>query len=116
MKAKNTRREHQVRSQIVSLLLELGFPVHRIGFQCLCIILRYSIQNDILQLCKDVYPYTAQQLEISDWRAVEHGVREAIVHAWNHGDIAVWHKYFPYADKAPSNKVFILTLSEYLRQ
>lgn len=107
--------ESQQQAHAVRLLQELGIPCHLLGYQQLCIALPSYAQNSTQSLSKELYPIIAEQLLIPDWRAVEHAMRSAILHAWLHGDPTVWKRYFPRSQKAPSNKIFLATLSEYLK-
>lgn len=60
------------------ILHELGIPVHRIGYNQLCIaIARYS-QNPAQILTKEVYPFVSSFYGHSDWHPVEHSIRLAM--------------------------------------
>lgn len=96
------------------MLHELGVPVHRVGYPQLCVGIPRFAENKTQSLTKDLYPYIADHFGHFDWRSTEHAMRLAILHAWDHGDPAAWAKYFPGLQKAPSNKLFISTLAEYL--
>lgn len=96
------------------MLLELGIPAHRVGYRQLCAAVPYFAENKDRCLTKDVYPYVADTLGYSDWRAVEHSVRQVILDAWRRRNRAVWERYFSNGRKPPSSKQFIATLAEYL--
>lgn len=95
------------------VLRELGIPVHRIGYNQLCLaIARYS-QDPAQILTKEVYPFVSSYYGYSDWHPVEHSIRLAILYAWNNGNPDAWARYFPGLQKSPSNKQFIATISEF---
>ena len=101
-------------AQINHILLELGIPIHRVGYRQLCTAIPYFARNNAQSLTKEVYPYTASVLGYSDWRAVEHSVRQVILTAWNKRNNEIWQRYFPDSRKPPSSKRFIATLAEYI--
>jgi len=104
----------QENNSSAKLLRELGIPRHRLGFSLLCLALpRYAVSEN-LSLSKELYPQIAQTLSLSDWRAAEHAIREVIHYAWLHRDPEVWGRYFPQFEKAPSNKVFLAALEDYI--
>ena len=104
-----------MQKDIIEILMELGFPAHRVGFGQLCrAVERYALDSSQL-LSKELYPAIAQELGYYDWRAVEHSIRDVIVSAWKRRDAATWGKYFPGCRKAPSNKRFVATLAQFLR-
>lgn len=96
------------------MLLELGFPAHKIGYDALCIgIPRFALDKR-QSLSKDLYPYIAEKLDIAEWRSVENDIRRIISEAWENRNPAIWDKYFPGLKRAPTNKRFIATLAKYL--
>ena len=101
--------------RMVSILLELGIPVHRVGYKQLCVAIPAYAEDDAQTLSKELFPYVAAKLGYCDWRAVEHSIREAIVYAWKRRDPAVWSRYFTNCRKAPSNKLFIATIASRIR-
>ena len=101
--------------QAMDMLHELGFAVHRIGYKQLCIAIPYFAQDDTRSITKEVYPFVADSLRYSDYRAAESAIRRSIYQAWKHRNPMVWGKYFLYQDKHPTNKVFIATLAERLK-
>lgn len=100
----------------IDLLNEFRFPVHRIGCKQLRIAIPMYAEDSTQCLTKNIYPHIGKVLNCSDWRAVEHSIRDVIVCAWENGDRAAWDKYFPEYKKPPSNKVFIATIAEYARK
>ena len=99
----------------VSMLLELGIPAHRIGYTQLCIAIPHFSKNKMQCLASELYPFVAESFGYSDWRAVEHTIRDIISDAWETRDPDVWKKYFPGCTEAPTNKQFIATLAEYIK-
>ena len=100
---------------VLGMLMELGIPLHRVGCKALCSAIPRFRDDDMQTLSKELYPAVAAELGCSDWRAVEHAIRDVIVCAWKRRDPAVWAKYFPGCRKPPSNKRFIATLAQFVR-
>lgn len=98
----------------------LNFQTHLDGYHQLCVGLPMALQNPRQTLTKQLYPAIARELEVSDWRAVEHSIRKAICNAWQQRDDVVWSKYFPPDTHGkipcPSNKQFISRLAQMLQQ
>ena len=67
-----------------------------------------------ISLSKELYPFIASRMQLSDYRAVEHSIRQAIHQGWEHRDPEIWNQYFPDDSKCPSNKIFLAVLSEFL--
>lgn len=110
----NTISDTQVREAAKACLWELNIPVNQVGYRELYIgIPRYG-ENPMQSFSGELYPYIAEELGISDWRAVENGIRRVIRKAWNRRDPEVWERYFPSLTEAPSNSLFIATLAERL--
>ncbi len=98
------------------ILLELGIPVHQDGYIQLCIGIPHFALDPRQSLSKELYPYIAAQFGGVSPEDVESSTRRAIKNAWNRRDPDVWEKYFPRLHKAPSNLVFIATVTEHLRK
>ena len=64
------------------MLFELGIPVHRAGYRQLCLAIPRFAQNKSQSLTKELYPYIAQTLGHSDWRAVEHARKRKQLVPW----------------------------------
>ena len=104
------------RIRVRSMLRELNFAVHRTGYRHLITaIIRYT-QDDGQSLSKELYPYVARSFGYSDWRAVEHSIRTSICHGWSNRNPVIWNYYFPGLRRAPTNKQFIATLAEMLKE
>ena len=104
------------RTCVSRMLRDLNFAVHRTGYRHLITaIIRYT-QDDSQCLSKEIYPHVARSFGYSDWRAVEHSIRTSIHQAWRHRDPAVWNSYFPGLPHPPTNKHFIATLAEMLKE
>ena len=102
-------------AQIGSVLNELGFPPHRVGYKQICIAVPCYAQDFTQSLIKEIYPYIARVLGYTDWRPVEHAIRCSIHDAWNARESSSWDILFPNCKRAPSNKQFIATLAEHLQ-
>ena len=103
-----------IEEKVKQLLYDLSVaPYHR-GYRRLCLALPYFARDPEQSLAKELYPHIAAETGTTPC-SVEASIRRAILHAWNHGDRAVWQTYFPGITKAPSNQVFIATVAEYLK-
>lgn len=100
---------------IRSTLRVLSIPVHRKGYRQLTIAIVCFAKDDAQSITKELYPAVAKITGIQDWRLVERDIRTVIQYAWANRDSSTWDIYFPGADKAPSNKIFISTLSDLLQ-
>ena len=100
---------------IQNTLRILGIPVHRKGYRQLAIAIDCYTRDNTQSITKELYPAVAQITGIQDWRLVERDIRTVIQYAWANRDSSVWDIYFPVVDKAPSNKIFISTLSDLLQ-
>lgn len=97
------------------ILRELRFGVHRRGYkQLLLLVPCYALDNE-QSMSKELYPYAADYFGYAAWQPVEHAVRVAILDAWEQRDPALWEQYFPGLRKPPSNKRFIATLAERIK-
>lgn len=101
--------------QTKRMLDELRIPVHRNGYKQLCVAIPLFVLDPFQSLNKELYPRVAMQLNCTDGRAVEHCIRDCILWAWAHRDPEVWAQYFPYSEKAPTNKQFLSVLAERLK-
>lgn len=97
------------------MLLELGIPVHRVGYKLLCEAVPQYAADDWQTATKDLYPSLAKRFGLTNGNAAERPIRCAIAAAWENRDPAVWAQYFPRQEKVPSNMVFIATLAERLK-
>ena len=98
------------------ILLDLGIPTNRNGYQMLYIAIPHFVQDPHQAITKELYPYVAERCDHSTPDAVERAIRTTIKDAWLHRDTDIWEQYFPGCTKQPSNKQFIATLAEHLRQ
>lgn len=99
-----------------TMLHDLNFPVHRLGYSHLILAISRYAQGDLPSLTKELYPFVAKRLGYTDWRSIEHTIRCAIADAWANGDPQAWALYFPRCSKAPSNKQLIAALAERVQQ
>ena len=100
---------------ITHRLMELGIPIHRVGFRQLCMAIAIYAEDTSRLLSKEIYPVIAAELGFPDWRSVEHAIRDVVVYTWKRRDNAVWEKYFPGCKSAPTNKRFIATFAQYIQ-
>lgn len=115
----NTKFEAQVerlREPASYMLVHvLRFPVYRIGYNYLILLICCFSVDSTLSLTKELYPFVAGYFGASSWKAVEHAVRIIILVAWEQRDEQVWEEFFPGATQPPTNKQFIATLAERLK-
>lgn len=111
-------QQSDVQSQIVFHLQTMGFQTRLEGYRQLCIGIALFAQNPNILLCKELYPAIANQLNLSDPRAVERSIRKSIEDAWLHKNSVIWEKYFqPGANgiiPCPTNKTFLARIAEIL--
>ena len=100
----------------IEMLHKLNIGIHRLGYRHLTVAVPCFALDDNQSLTKELYPSVADSCGCADWHSVERSIRTAIRAAWNHRDPAVWEQFFPNQAKAPSNKQFIATLAERLKQ
>ena len=98
-----------------NMLHELQISIRRLGYKQLTIAVPCYALDDRQSLSKELYPYVANYFGYDDWHPVEHTIRVAILDAWERRNPEVWEKYFPGIKKPPSNKLFIATLAEQLK-
>ena len=99
-----------------AMLHELSCPIHRFGYDYAILAVTRYAKGDMQSLSKELYPYIAGRFGYADWHPIERSIRTAISNGWANGDPLVWNQYFPNVEKAPSNKLFIVTLAERLQQ
>ncbi len=104
-----------IQKQTRHMLRELGFSTRHTGYKALCVAIPKYAQNNTLSMTKELYPSLRKQFGYESPSAIERPIRYAISEAWEHGRANVWEQYFPGAEKAPSNSIFIATLAEYLQ-
>ena len=104
-----------VPEQVLADLWRLSVPVHLSGYRCLCVAIPIFAQDISQSMCNELYPAVAKKLKYMDWRAVEFAIRRTIFFAWEHRDSEVWEEYFPGAKKVPTNKQFIVTLTQRIK-
>lgn len=109
-----SRRSSELQYVISPILHELGIPVHRVGYKHLSMAIQLYAQNDSQSLTKELYPRIADAFGYSEWHPVEHGIRLALLQAWDNRMPRTWERYFPCSRKCPSNKQFIATIVEFL--
>lgn len=103
----------------VAMLLELGVPTKRIGFDYLKNAIVLFCEDPTQMITKGIYPAVGQLYtpEASPFQ-VEQAIRTAVNDAWENRDEVVWNYYFP-ADghgntKKPPNAEFISRMGRFL--
>lgn len=101
-------------------LQKLNFQSHLDGYRQICAGLPLFAKDPHQLMSKELYPVIARELNVTDWRAVEHSIRKSIRTAWGHRNPDIWDQYFPLeADGrsvCPSNKYFLTRLLEKILQ
>ena len=104
-------------TEVDNVLLNIGFQCGRSRYTCIyhAILLKYY--NKSGDSVKYLYSEVRKLCGKKSIEVVEKAIRDAIRHAWKHGDIDVWRMYFPMCDRegCPSNEVFIDRISLALR-
>ena len=111
LEEQRTRLEEATRKMLHSL----QFSVHLIGYSSLVVLIPCYRLDNTQGLSKELYPFVAAHCGYPSGQAVEHGVRVAILDAWDRRDPEAWEEYFPGMKKPPTNKHFIATLAERLK-
>ncbi len=96
-------------TEIDSVLLHMGFQCGRSRYNCIyqAILLKYCGKDG--DSVKYLYSEVRKLCGKKSIEVVEKAIRDAIRHAWEHGDPEVWSLYFPLCEKegCPSNEIFI---------
>ena len=114
-KAQNSSLPADPEEMTARLLYELNVPPYRAGYKQLLMAIPLFAKDPNQSLSKEIYPKVAERLAYSDWKAVEHSIRDVIFTAWKNRNPFVWNDYFPNDKKPPSNKLFIATLAGRLK-
>ncbi|MBR4289516.1 MAG: sporulation initiation factor Spo0A C-terminal domain-containing protein [Oscillospiraceae bacterium] len=103
------------RRSVCIVLRRLRFPVYRIGYKYLVLLICCFSVDSSLSLTKELYPFVADYCGASSWKAVEHAVRVVIQVAWEQGSREIWEEFFPGAVQPPTPKQFIATVAEFIK-
>ena len=105
--------------KVENFLRYLGFYPHLNGYKMLVTGISIKIDNPHMPLTKGLYTQVAQVWG-TDWKQVEHAIRNCIENAYKRRNDWVWRMYFPYD---PDNKVghlknavFLSCVAGYLRE
>lgn len=96
------------------ILHRLGFAPHHAGYRILLAAIPLYAGNRNRYITKELYPELAKQFGYFKIAGVERSIRYAISEAWANGDRDLWSYMFPSSDKAPSNTLFLATISDSL--
>lgn len=112
--------EHDVETEVTSLIHEIGVPAHIKGYQYLREAIMMSIQDiEMLNaITKQLYPGIAKKYDTTPSR-VERAIRHAIEVAWSRGRIDTIDQIFGYSihngKGKPTNSEFIAMISDRMR-
>lgn len=105
-------------TEIDSMLLYMGFQCGRSRYNCIyhAILLKYYGKDG--DSAKYLYSEVRKLCGKKSIEVVEKAIRDAIRHAWEHGDLQVWGMYFPMCEQegCPSNEVFIARIALALKK
>ena len=103
------------RRDTTQMLMELGMPNDRVGFQHLLVGLPLLVGQRDQRMGKELYDTIALH-NGGNYRSVEKTIRDAIHKAWDSGNRAAWQTYFPDFDRCPQNKEFLFRMTDLLAQ
>lgn len=96
---------------IISLLIELGVPTNKLGFELLKYAIDLQNKNPTRALKNDIYLEISLHYQQNSENQVEQAIRDAIKKAWKEGNRAAWEMYFSCDGRAlkskPPNREFI---------
>lgn len=108
-----------LRYGVVAILLELGLPAHRIGYQYIkeAILLFYEEPAHLLM--NGIYQAVGERIDpTAGEKQIEQAMRSVIDQAWRNRDSQVWKLYFPQDErgriKRPSNSEFVSRIACFL--
>lgn len=102
--------------QVLCDLRKLNIPMHLAGYRYLCVAIPLFAQDISQSICNELYPTVAKAMGYKDWRTVEFSIRRVIRAAWKYREVDIWNEYFPGITKAPTNKQFIASLAQRVKQ
>ena len=103
----------------VAILLEMGIPAKRIGFEYLTQAIVRFYDDPAQAITKELYPGVADACGSgADAKQVESAIRAVIAEAWDNRNPKVWGCYFPHyvgrQMERPSNMEFISEIARFL--
>ena len=103
-----------VETEIDNILLHLGFLCGRSRYDCTFQAIRLKCCGEAGDSAKYLYSEVRRICGKKTMESVEKAIRDAIGHAWEHGDRDVWLMYFPHSNggKCPSNEIFISRIAQ----
>ncbi len=119
-KAKGMPTQHNLETEVTSVIHEIGVPAHIKGYQYLrdAIIMVINDMDVLNSITKQLYPSIAKQYNTTPSR-VERAIRHAIEVAWSRGKMDTIDKLFGYTVNngkgKPTNSEFIALIADRLR-
>ena len=102
-----------------NFLRYLGFFPHLNGYKMLATAITIVIRNPHISMTKELYPQVAAMWG-TDWKQVEHAIRNCIKSAYKQRNDWIWQMYFPCGPDRKvghlKNSVFISCVADYLRE
>lgn len=95
---------YNINGGIVVILMELGIPTKRAGFEFLKKAIELQYEDPTRALSKDMYLEVCSCYnQYSEW-AIEVAIRKVIKTAWTNGSQQAWDWYFSYDGQPITNK------------
>ena len=101
-------------TEIDNILLRLGFQCGKSRYDCTYQAIRLKCCGEAGDSAKYLYSEVRRICGKKTMESVEKAIRDAIGHAWEHGDRDVWLMYFPLScgGKSPSNEIFVSRIAQ----
>lgn len=115
----NIQRSFNLKEELYTLLKQLGYPTHLLGYKYIIDSILMYIENgrSIIGITKNFYPQIAKKYNSTASR-VERAIRHGIDSSWINGDIEAIEDIFGYTISSgknkPTNSQYIATIAEEL--
>lgn len=105
--------------KVECFLRQLSFEPHLCGYKMTAMAICILIENPHLSMTKDLYPRVAEAWG-TEWKQVEHAIRNSIQKAYKHRDEWIWKMFFPCGPDGKvehlTNSLFLKCVANYLRE
>lgn len=112
--------EHSdLRSRVVAILLELGIPTHRDGYNYLIQVILLFYENPLRSVNSDIYKTIGENCSpMVGTKQMDSAIRKVIVEGWRNRDVVIWNDCFMqqhlWKKSCPSNTEFISGVVSFL--